>query len=93
MNARAALRRVLGAVTAVPGTYALGWLSKRADEEERREVERERDELLAWAADRGCEYGPGDEDLPCVEDNPEYRCWPCAARERLYPPLKSEEKT
>ena len=91
MSARTALRNALGVALTIPGSYALGYLIRRADEEHHLEVERERDELLAWAADRGCEYGPGDEDLPCVEDNPDYRCWPCAARGRLYSSQKAEQ--
>jgi hypothetical protein len=43
-----------------------------------------RDDLLAWAAEQPCEYGPGEEGLPCVEDDPEYRCMPCWAFETLY---------
>ncbi len=85
MSARAALRRVFGGVMALPAGYAVPWLVKRADAEHLDEVERERGELLAWAADRACECGPGDEGSSCVEDDPVYRCWPCAARERLDP--------
>lgn len=41
----------------------------------------ELDELRAWAAEQPCEYG--NEDAPCVEDNPEFRCVPCRETERL----------
>ncbi len=86
-------RNALDAVLSIPGAYAAGYLTHRTEAEHLEEVERDRDALLAWAADRGCEYGPGDEDLPCVEDNPDFRCMPCAARERLYPLPKSETTT
>lgn len=44
-----------------------------------------------WTQEQPCEYGTGKEvaedhaGQPCDPENPEYRCEPCLARERMHP--------